>query len=325
MDKNTKELRYMEKIKNDIDERLYDLLVMHLINHHEKVRKSGSNKDAFVTLLEKAIANLRKGISGFNKIHFYRYILICCNVILVYDTKRQDIKDLKKELIEDYTASEHDLDDKIPLNYQINEVRLTYDTSYLCYLIKRMIELKQWDKDNIEVDICSIGSKGFGFFNNIGANITGQVAKLGDTPHQEDIFGIIKLMLDAYTEGKIDQLYVMHNKFVNTMTQQPCVERLIPVEEEEIEELKKGQWDYLYEPNAQEVLDTLMTRYIESIVYQGLVENNACEQAARMVAMKSASDNAGKLIDELQLVYNKARQAAITQEISEIVGGAAAV
>ena len=190
---------------------------------------------------------------------------------------------------------------------------------------KAIIKLKQWDKDNIEVDICSIGSKGFGFFNNIGANITGQVAKLGDTPHQEDIFGIIKLMLDAYTEGKIDQLYVMHNKFVNTMTQQPCVERLIPVEEEEIEELKKGQWDYLYEPNAQEVLDTLMTRYIESIVYQGLVENNACEQAARMVAMKSASDNAGKLIDELQLVYNKARQAAITQEISEIVGGAAAV
>ncbi|MCK5354578.1 MAG: F0F1 ATP synthase subunit gamma, partial [Methyloprofundus sp.] len=156
------------------------------------------------------------------------------------------------------------------------------------------------------------------------ANITGQVAKLGDTPHQEDIFGVIKIMLDAYAEGKIDQLYVMHNKFVNTMTQQPCVERLIPVEEEEIEELK-GQWDYLYEPNAQEVLDTLMARYIESIIYQGLVENNACEQAARMVAMKSASDNAGKLIDELQLVYNKARQAAITQEISEIVGGAAAV
>ncbi len=189
---------------------------------------------------------------------------------------------------------------------------------------KAISQLKQWDKDDIEFDICSIGSKGFGFFNNIGANITGQVAKLGDTPHQEDIFGVIKIMLDAYAEGKIDQLYVMHNKFVNTMTQQPCVERLIPVEEEEIEELK-GQWDYLYEPNAQEVLDTLMTRYIESIIYQGLVENNACEQAARMVAMKSASDNAGKLIDELQLVYNKARQAAITQEISEIVGGAAAV
>ncbi|MBU0471322.1 MAG: hypothetical protein KKF65_01760 [Nanoarchaeota archaeon] len=146
MDQLTKELRYMKKIENDINERLYDLLVVHLVNHHEKVRKSGHNKDDFIALLEKAIANLRKGITTYNKIHFYRYILICCNAILVYDTKRQDIKDLKKELVEDYTASEHDSDDKIPLNYQINEVRLTYDASYLCYLIKRMIDLKEWDK-----------------------------------------------------------------------------------------------------------------------------------------------------------------------------------
>ena len=131
-------------------------------------------------------------------------------------------------------------------------------------------------------------------------------------------------MLDAYDEGKIDALYVMYNKFVNTMTQQPTVENLLPVRAEEIAELKGG-WDYIYEPDAKEVLDKLLIRYIESIVYQGLVENNACEQAARMVAMKSASDNAGEIIDELQLVYNKARQAAITQEISEIVGGAAAV
>ncbi len=189
---------------------------------------------------------------------------------------------------------------------------------------RAIMQMKQWDQDKIEVDLCTIGSKGAGFFSNVGANITGQIAKLGDSPHQEDIIGIIRVMLNAYEEGKIDQLYVMYNKFVNTMTQDPTVEQLIPVHPEEIEELK-GQWDYIYEPNAPEVLDTLMIRYIESIVYQGLVENNACEQAARMVAMKSASDNAGKLIDELQLVYNKARQAAITQEISEIVAGAAAV
>ncbi len=189
---------------------------------------------------------------------------------------------------------------------------------------RAIMQMKQWDQDKIEVDLCTIGSKGAGFFSNVGANITGQIAKLGDSPHQEDIIGIIRVMLNAYEEGKIDQLYVMYNKFVNTMTQDPTVEQLIPVRPEEIEELK-GQWDYIYEPNAPEVLDTLMIRYIESIVYQGLVENNACEQAARMVAMKSASDNAGKLIDELQLVYNKARQAAITQEISEIVAGAAAV
>ena len=189
---------------------------------------------------------------------------------------------------------------------------------------RAIMQMKQWDQEKIEVDLCTIGSKGAGFFSNVGANITGQIAKLGDSPHQEDIIGIIRVMLNAYEEGKIDQLYVMYNKFVNTMTQDPTVEQLIPVRPEEIEELK-GQWDYIYEPNAPEVLDTLMIRYIESIVYQGLVENNACEQAARMVAMKSASDNAGKLIDELQLVYNKARQAAITQEISEIVAGAAAV
>ena len=136
---------------------------------------------------------------------------------------------------------------------------------------------------------------------------------------------MIKIMLDAYAEGKIDELHVIYNEFINTMTQQPTVQQLIPVRQaEQIEEFPE-HWDNIYEPDAKEVLDNLMTRYIESIVYQGLVENNACEQAARMVAMKSASDNAGKLIDELQLVYNKARQAAITQEISEIVAGAAAV
>jgi len=191
---------------------------------------------------------------------------------------------------------------------------------------KTLKQLTQWDSDNIEVDVCTIGGKSASFFSNLESNLVGQTAKLGDTPHLQDIVGVIKIMLDAYAEGKIDQLYVVYNEFVNTMTQAPTVEQLLPVVANELEDEKLGgYWDYLYEPDAQEVLDNLLTRYIESIVYQGLVENNACEQAARMVAMKSASDNAGDLIDELQLVYNKARQAAITQEISEIVAGAAAV
>ncbi len=190
---------------------------------------------------------------------------------------------------------------------------------------KTLTQLSQWDKANIDVDVCTIGSKAGGFFGNLKTNMVGQVSKLGDTPHLQDIVGIIKIMLDAYEQGTIDELYVVYNEFVNTMTQRPTVEKLLPVVAEEIEESLGGHWDYIYEPDAKEVLDHLLTRYIESIVYQGLVENNACEQAARMVAMKSASDNAGNLIGELQLVYNKARQAAITQEISEIVAGAAAV
>ncbi|MGR9051940.1 MAG: F0F1 ATP synthase subunit gamma [Gammaproteobacteria bacterium] len=190
---------------------------------------------------------------------------------------------------------------------------------------KAVGQLKQWDAEGIEVDVCTIGSKGAGFFSNLKTNLVGQVSKLGDTPHLSDIVGIIKIMLDAYDEGRIDALYVIYNEFENTMTQRPSVQKLLPVIAEDIEEDLSGHWDYIYEPDAKEVLDNLLSRYIESIVYQGLVENNACEQAARMVAMKSASDNAGKLIGELQLVYNKARQAAITQEISEIVAGAAAV
>ena len=188
-------------------------------------------------------------------------------------------------------------------------------------------QLSQWEKDNIEVDLCTIGGKGSSFFSSINANLVAQIAKLGDTPHLNDIIGVIKVMMDAYDEGKIDEFYVFSNEFVNTMTQEPVMEKLLPVEASELEEPlgSGGLWDYIYEPEAKNVLDSLLLRYIESIVYQGLVENNACEQAARMVAMKSASDNAGNLIDELQLVFNKARQAAITQEISEIVGGAAAV
>ncbi|WP_411725546.1 F0F1 ATP synthase subunit gamma [Methyloglobulus sp.] len=190
---------------------------------------------------------------------------------------------------------------------------------------KTLAHLTEWDKAGIEIDVCAIGTKASGFFSNLKTNLVGQVTKLGDTPHLKDIVGIIKIMLDTYGEGRIDELYVVNNEFVNTMTQRPSITRLLPVVADQIEETLGGHWDYIYEPDAKEVLDHLLTRYIESIVYQGLVENNACEQAARMVAMKSASDNAGSLIKELQLIYNKARQAAITQEISEIVAGAAAV
>jgi len=191
---------------------------------------------------------------------------------------------------------------------------------------KTLKQFTEWDDDNIAIDVCTIGSKGASFFGGLNTNLTGQVAKLGDTPHLSEIVGVIKIMLDAHANGEIDELYVMYNEFVNTMTQAPTVEQLLPIVATELEndDLKK-HWDYLYEPDAKEVLENLLTRYIESIIYQGVIENNACEQAARMVAMKSASDNAGNLIDELQLVYNKARQAAITQEISEIVAGAAAV
>jgi F-type H+-transporting ATPase subunit gamma len=190
---------------------------------------------------------------------------------------------------------------------------------------KTLIQLIQWDKESIEVDVCTIGTKASGFFSNLKVNLVGQVSKLGDSPHLQDIVGVIKIMLDSYEAGRIDQLYIVNNEFVNTMTQRPTVEQLLPVVACELDENLSGHWDYIYEPDAKDVLDYLLNRFIESKVYQGLVENNACEQAARMVAMKSASDNAGNLIGELQLIYNKARQAAITQEISEIVAGAAAV
>lgn len=187
-------------------------------------------------------------------------------------------------------------------------------------------QLKTWESESVAVDVCTIGSKATSFFSSLkSCTLVGQVSKLGDTPHLHDLIGIIKIMLDAYAAGEIDALYLAYNGFVNTMTQNPSLEKVLPIAADELEEELSGHWDYLYEPDAKEVLDNLLTRYIESIIYQGLVENNACEQAARMVAMKSASDNAGNLIGELQLVYNKARQAAITQEISEIVAGAAAV
>lgn len=184
--------------------------------------------------------------------------------------------------------------------------------------------MKEWDAEGKEIELCVIGNKGIGFFNRIGAKINAQASQLGDTPGLDDLIGTVKVMLDAFDEERIDELYMVANEFVNSMTQKPRFEQLLPVQPSEDEELQ-GHWDYIYEPNAQEVLDDLLMRYIESLVYQGVVENIACEQAARMVAMKSASDNAGKLIDELELIYNKARQAAITQELAEIVGGASAL
>ena len=179
-----------------------------------------------------------------------------------------------------------------------------------------------------DIEVCTIGSKGFGFMRRIGSNIVSHVSHLGDAPRVEQLIGTVKVMLEAYSEGRLDRLYIVFNRFVNTMSQQPVVEQLLPlppVPEKSEEQKLLHHWDYIYEPDSKSVIDDLMTRYIETIVYQAVVENLACEQSARMVAMKAASDNAGKMIDDLKLRYNKARQAAITQEISEIVGGAAAV
>jgi len=190
---------------------------------------------------------------------------------------------------------------------------------------KAISQLIQWEKAEIEVDVCAVGSKASSFFANLKkTRLVGEAVQLGES-HMDDLIGVIKIMLDSYQKNTIDALYLVSNVFVNTMTQKPTIDKLLPVSSTEMVESLGGHWDYIYEPDAKEVLDHLLIRYIESIVFQGLVENNACEQAARMVAMKSASDNAGKLIKELQLIYNKARQAAITQEISEIVAGAAAV
>ena len=186
-------------------------------------------------------------------------------------------------------------------------------------------ELSTWQDKRVEVDVTAIGRKALAFFRRFSPTIVSEVTQLGDAPQFADLIGAIKVMLDAYSEGRIDRLFVVHNRFVSTMFQEPQVEQLLPIRAVAPEEALKAHWDYLYEPDAHAVVDALLTRYIESLVYQGVVENIACEMAARMVAMKSATDNAGNLIDELQLVYNKARQAAITQEIAEIVSGAAAV
>jgi len=184
--------------------------------------------------------------------------------------------------------------------------------------------MKEWDASGLEIDLTLIGSKSNAFFKRLGGNITATATQLGDAPSIVELIGTVKVMLDNYEAGSIDRLYIAHNVFENTMSQQPAMKQLIPVTGETDEQLET-HWDYIYEPDSRPVMDALMIRYIESLVYQGVVENVACEQAARMVAMKSATDNADDLIGELQLIYNKARQAAITQEISEIVSGAAAV
>ncbi len=185
-------------------------------------------------------------------------------------------------------------------------------------------EMSNWNDQGVEVDVTVIGKKALSFFKRFNANIVSQATDLGDRPHLEEIVGSVKVMMDNYLAGDIDRLFVSSNAFVNTMTQKPGSAQLIPAEVVE-DDARNHHWDYIYEPDAKEVVDTTLNRYIESLVYKAVVENAACEQAARMVAMKSATDNAGGMIDDLELVYNKARQAAITQELSEIVSGAAAV
>jgi F-type H+-transporting ATPase subunit gamma len=181
-----------------------------------------------------------------------------------------------------------------------------------------------WKKENVSIEFCVIGAKAASFFNNFGGNVVASVRGIGDTPKVDDVIGAVKVMLDKFAAGQIDRLFIVSNTFVNTMTQTPVVAQLLPLQASENKEFRH-HWDYIYEPDAQELLDSLLVRYIESQVYQAVVENIACEQAARMMAMKNATDNAGDLIKDLGLIYNKARQASITQELSEIVGGAAAV
>ncbi len=195
------------------------------------------------------------------------------------------------------------------------------NTNLLRSLIK---DMQKFHNDKVEVDICAIGQKGVSFFGNFGGNVVAAKTQLGDAPDASELIGAVKVMLDAFDNGEIDRLYLAGNDFVNTMTQKPTVRQLLPLEAEE-DEVLKGHWDYIYEPDAQQLLSDMLVRYIESQVYQAVVENTACEMAARMLAMKAATDNAGDIIKELNMLYNKARQAAITQEISEIVGGAAAV
>jgi len=187
--------------------------------------------------------------------------------------------------------------------------------------------IREWQKQGASVSLCLIGSKGVQFFKRLSdAKTLATITHLGDRPRAADLIGTVKVMLDLYKEGKVDRVFVVNNEFVNTMSQKPEVRQLLPVITSAEDEGKlQKMWDYIYEPSASDLLDGILMRYIESQVYQGAVENVACEMAARMVAMKSATDNAGKLIEELQLIYNKARQAAITKELSEIVGGAAAV
>jgi len=185
--------------------------------------------------------------------------------------------------------------------------------------------MQEWRERDVEIDLCTIGTKAFQFFRRLRGNIVAHVSHLGDAPRFEDVLGPVKVMADAFSEERIDAIYLVYNGFVNTMSQKPSIERLVPIASEVHDAAPVHRWDYIYEPDPKELIELLLRRYGESVVYQALVENVACEMAARMVAMKSATDNAGTIIDELQLIYNKARQASITQELAEIVGGAAAV
>ena len=187
-----------------------------------------------------------------------------------------------------------------------------------------LTDMKQWHDQGVEVDFCTIGSKAQGFMKRFGFNMVSSVSHLGDAPQINQLIGSVKVMLDAYVDGKLDRLMLVYNQFVNTMTQTPTISQLLPLAADESDDYEH-HWDYIYEPEAKPVLEALLTRFIETQVYQGVVENIASEQSARMVAMKAATDNAGDMIDDLGLVYNKARQAAITQELSEIVSGAAAL
>ncbi|MDC8445917.1 MAG: F0F1 ATP synthase subunit gamma [Nitrosomonas sp.] len=196
-------------------------------------------------------------------------------------------------------------------------------------LRRTLSEMKKWQTEGEEIEVCCIGNKGLGFMSRVRANIISQVIGLGDAPDMERLIGAVKVVLDGYTEDRFDRVYIFYNRFVNTMKQEPVMEKLLPLTDDKMqsksESSSKVAWDYIYEPEAKPVIDDVMVRYVEALIYQAVTENMASEQSARMVAMKAASDNAGNVIDELTLIYNKSRQAAITKELSEIVGGAAAV
>ena len=196
------------------------------------------------------------------------------------------------------------------------------NTNVLRLALSRM---KEWDSEGKKLQVTAVGSRGLGFMMRAGVNVVSQVVALGDTPHLERLIGPAKVQLDAYVKGEIDVLYIAYTRFINTMKQEPVIEQLLPLSGELVGSNTRNRWDYIYEPDAKTVIDDLLLRYVEAILYQAGAENMASEQSARMVAMKSASDNAQNVIGELKLVYNKARQAAITQELSEIVSGAAAV
>lgn len=196
-------------------------------------------------------------------------------------------------------------------------------------LRRSLAEMKHWQNEGEEIEVCCIGNKGLGFMGRLKANVISQVVGLGDKPDMEKLIGAVKVVLDGYTQDRFDRVYIFYNRFINTMKQEPVMEKLLPLSDEkmqaESESSSRVGWDYIYEPEAKPVIDDIMIRYVEALIYQAVTENMASEQSARMVAMKAASDNAGNVIDELTLVYNKSRQAAITKELSEIVSGAAAV